>query len=172
MFFADYHVHSDISQDSAATMYEMVEAEAKMGMEQICFTNHCDMCHWRTYEFDPRCLGKVPETMEKYAAMLSEHPALPLDVRLGLELGEPLFEPELARRIAGSDGLDMIIGSLHILQDYGDLWAVKFRSDRLIGRVISDGVMLRRGAKHARNQRKLRIRDHSKNALHTLRVEA
>ena len=37
MFFADYHVHSDISQDSAATMYEMVEAEAKMGMEQICF---------------------------------------------------------------------------------------------------------------------------------------
>jgi len=138
MFFADYHVHSDISQDSAATMYEMVEAEAKMGMEQICFTNHCDMCHWRTYEFDPRCLTKVPETMEKYAAMLSEHPALPLDVRLGLELGEPLFDTVRAKEIAASPGLDMVMGSLHILQQHGDLWLVKFRSPEHCREVFND----------------------------------
>ena len=72
MFLADYHVHSDISQDSKATMFEMVEAEAKMGMEQMCFTNHCDMVNWRTYQFNPDCLTKPAETLEKYAAMLQE----------------------------------------------------------------------------------------------------
>lgn len=128
MFLADYHVHCDISQDSTATMYEMVEAEAKMGMKQICFTNHCDMCDWRTYKFNPLCLTKVSETMEKYEAMLMEHPSLPTDVRLGLELGEPLFDTERAAAIAASPGLDMVMGSLHILQDYGDLWGVRFQS--------------------------------------------
>lgn len=129
MILADYHVHCDVSQDSTATVYEMVEAEAKMGMEQICFTNHCDMCDWRTYKFNPRCLTRVQETMEKYEAMLREHPVLPLDVRLGLELGEPLFDLEQAAAIAASPGLDMVMGSLHILLDYGDLWGVKFLSE-------------------------------------------
>ena len=138
MFLADYHVHSDVSQDSKATMYEMVEAEAKMGMEQICFTNHCDMCDWRTYEFNPSCLTRVSETMEKYEAMLREHPKLPLDVRLGLELGEPLFDEARAKEIAASPGLDMVMGSLHILQDYGDLWNVKFTSSQFCRQVFND----------------------------------
>ncbi len=138
MFLADYHVHSDVSQDSKASMYEMVEAEARMGMEQICFTNHCDMCHWRTYEFNPRCLTRVSETMEKYAAMLEAHPSLPLDVRLGLELGEPLFDTETAKKIAASPELDMVMGSLHILQDHGDLWLVKFESPEHCRRIFND----------------------------------
>lgn len=138
MFLADYHVHCNVSQDSSATMYEMVEAEAKMGMEQICFTNHCDMCDWRTYKFNPRCLTRVEDTVKKYRAMLAEHPELPIDVRLGLELGEPLFDTETAQRIAASEELDMVMGSLHILQDYGDLWNVKFLSPEHCRRTFSD----------------------------------
>lgn len=128
MLLTDYHVHSDVSQDSKASMYDMAVAEAKMGIEQMCFTNHCDMCDWRTYEFNPLCLTRVPETFEKFEAMCSEHGVLPLDIRLGLELGEPLFDTERAKAIAASPGLDMVMGSLHILQDYGDLWNVRFES--------------------------------------------
>ncbi len=128
MYFVDQHVHSDVSQDSRASMYEMVEAEAKMGMERICFTNHCDMCDWEKYEFNPLCLTRVEETFKKYNAMLAAHPVLPIEVGLGLELGEPLFDIPRAMEIAASPGLDMVMGSLHILQDYGDLWYVKFRS--------------------------------------------
>ncbi|MBE7016613.1 MAG: histidinol-phosphatase HisJ family protein [Ruminococcaceae bacterium] len=128
MFLTDYHVHSDVSQDSKATMYEMAEAEAKMGIEQMCFTNHCDMVNWRTYEPNPGCMTKPAESLEKYAALLREHPKLPLDVRIGLELGEPLFNIEIAKRLASTPGLDMVMGSLHILQEYGDLWCVKFTS--------------------------------------------
>lgn len=128
MFLTDYHVHSDVSQDSTASMYDMAVAEAKMGIEQMCFTNHCDMCHWRTYELNPGCLTKVPESFEKFEALKREHPVLPLDVRLGIELGEPLFHVERAKAIASTPGLDMVMGSLHILQEYGDLWCVKFTS--------------------------------------------
>ena len=138
MFLADYHVHSDVSQDSRASMFEMVEAEAKMGMKQICFTNHCDMCDWHTYQFNPSCLTRVSETMEKYNAMLAEHPNLPIDVRLGLELGEPLFDTERAQAIAASPELDMVMGSLHILQDYGDLWNVKFTSPEHCRQIFHD----------------------------------
>lgn len=128
MFLTDYHVHSDVSQDSRASMYDMVMAEAKMGIKQMCFTNHVDMCHWRTYELNHDCVKKVPESLEKFAALKKEHPDLPIDVRLGIELGEPLFHVERAKALAAAPGLDMVMGSLHILQDYGDLWCVKFKS--------------------------------------------
>ena len=117
MFLADYHVHSDVSQDSQASMYEMAQAEAKMGIEQMCFTNHCDMVYWRGYEFNPGCLDKPRESLEKFAQFLKEEPRLPIDVRLGLELGEPLFAVETALKLASTPGLDMVMGSLHILQE-------------------------------------------------------
>lgn len=53
MLLTDHHVHSDISQDPSAGMYEMAAAEAKMGIGQMCFTNRCDMCHWRSNTFGP-----------------------------------------------------------------------------------------------------------------------
>ncbi|MGN1001407.1 MAG: histidinol-phosphatase HisJ family protein [Oscillospiraceae bacterium] len=127
MLLTDYHVHSDVSQDSSASMYDMAAAEAAMGIELMCFTNHCDMCHWRDYTFNPRCLTAVPETFRKFEEMKAEH-GLPLEIRLGLELGEPLFAPDTAREIAQSPGLDFVIGSLHILQGIGDLWMVRFAS--------------------------------------------
>ena len=138
MFLTDYHVHSDVSQDSRASMYDMVVAEAAMGIEQMCFTNHCDMCDWRTYQLNPGCVTKVPESLVKFAQMHQEHPRLPADVRLGIELGEPLFNIPLAQAIASSPGLDMVMGSLHILQEHGDLWCVKFRSPEHCQQVFSD----------------------------------
>ena len=120
MFLTDYHVHSDVSQDSKASMYDMVMAEAAMGIEQMCFTNHCDMCHWRTYELNPWCVTQVPASLVKYQQLMQEHPDLPIDVRLGIELGEPLFNIDIAKAIASSPGLDMVMGSLHILLEYGD----------------------------------------------------
>ena len=128
MFLTDYHVHSDVSQDSKASMYDMVMAEAAMGIEQMCFTNHCDMCHWRTYDLNPWCVTQVPASLVKYQQLMQEHPDLPIDVRLGIELGEPLFNIDIAKAIASSPGLDMVMGSLHILLEYGDLWCVKFKS--------------------------------------------
>ena len=128
MILTDFHVHSDVSQDSTASMIDMVRAEAAYGIDCMCFTNHCDVVDWHTMEYLPRCREIVPESLRKREEMLQTYGPLPIDVRIGLELGESLFAPDVAREVAGSEGLDFVIGSLHILQGYGDLWGIAWKS--------------------------------------------
>ena len=127
MTLCDFHVHSDISQDSHASMYDMVCAEARCGVEKLCFTNHCDVVDWRSMAFRPQCRDVVPETLRQLE-QLRARPLPNIEVYAGIELGEPLFAPQVAREIAGSQGLDFVIGSLHILQDYGDLYWIDYQS--------------------------------------------
>lgn len=42
MMFVDYHVHSEFSDDSEYPMEEIVEEARKMGMKELCFTDHVD----------------------------------------------------------------------------------------------------------------------------------
>ena len=128
MILSDFHVHSDVSQDSTASMIDMVRAEAAAGVACMCFTNHCDVVDWHTMEYAPRCEEIVAESFRKREEMLSQFGPAPIDVRIGLELGESLFAPQVAESIARSEGLDFVIGSLHILQGYGDLWGIRWES--------------------------------------------
>lgn len=40
--FVDYHVHTEFSDDSVYPMEEVVKDAIKMGMDEICFTDHVD----------------------------------------------------------------------------------------------------------------------------------
>lgn len=40
--FADYHVHTEFSDDSIYPMEQVVKDAIAMGMEEICFTDHVD----------------------------------------------------------------------------------------------------------------------------------
>lgn len=40
--FADYHVHTEFSDDSVYPMEDVVKDAIKMGMDEICFTDHVD----------------------------------------------------------------------------------------------------------------------------------
>ena len=40
--FADYHVHTEFSDDSVYPMEEVVKDAIKLGMDEICFTDHVD----------------------------------------------------------------------------------------------------------------------------------
>ena len=39
---ADYHVHTEFSDDSDCTMEQIVEAAIDLGLNEICFTDHVD----------------------------------------------------------------------------------------------------------------------------------
>lgn len=39
---ADYHVHTEFSDDSDCTMKQIVEAAIDLGLNEICFTDHVD----------------------------------------------------------------------------------------------------------------------------------
>lgn len=42
MIFTDYHVHSDYSDDSWYLMEDVVKDAIKLGLAEICFTDHVD----------------------------------------------------------------------------------------------------------------------------------
>lgn len=40
--FADYHVHTEFSDDSVYPMEDVIKDAVKMGMDEICITDHVD----------------------------------------------------------------------------------------------------------------------------------
>ena len=40
--FADYHVHTEFSDDSVYPMEDVIRDALQMGMDEICITDHVD----------------------------------------------------------------------------------------------------------------------------------
>ncbi|MBQ7302389.1 MAG: histidinol-phosphatase HisJ family protein [Clostridia bacterium] len=102
----DFHMHSSLSFDSEAAAKDMVNAAARNGLREICFTDHYD-CH-----FYPDGEHWV-FTDEEYGAAYDTLTSDKVSVRRGVELGltawnRPQFEEVLARR-----PLDFVLGSVH-----------------------------------------------------------
>ena len=53
---------------------------------------------------------------------LAEAGELPIEVRMGVELGEGHRDPALAAELAADPRLDFVLGSLHMLPGYGDFY--------------------------------------------------
>ncbi|MCC8075823.1 MAG: histidinol-phosphatase HisJ family protein [Clostridiales bacterium] len=139
--FADYHVHSEFSDDSDYPMEEIVEEALKMGMNELCFTDHVDYGVKRDWD-DPRgilyrkdgageptniALANVdyPRYVEKIR-MLQERYQDRLTIRLGMEFGMqrhtiPQFEA-LFRRYP----FDFILLSVHQVEDK-EFWTGDFQ---------------------------------------------
>ena len=127
MFLTDYHVHTDISEDSQASMAEMIEAEAAAGVRVLCITNHCDPFHWQDDTPKPSCRHIAGESAAQLSALRARG-ALPIEVRLGLELAEGHRDPSLTAELAADPSLDFVLGSLHLLPGYGDLYVQHYTS--------------------------------------------
>ena len=135
----DFHTHSEVSQDSSAKMRDMVLAEAEYGIERMCFTDHCDMVNWRDYSFNESCREVPAQELLRHREMLASFGGRPpIEVGAGLELGEPLFDTELACELAKAEGLDFVLGSLHILRAHGDVWFIEYSSPEHCRRVLND----------------------------------
>lgn len=127
MYLVDYHVHSDVSEDSRSSMWEMARAEAAAGVRVLCFTNHCDLFRWQDDLPNQRCRVITEESAEKLAGLLAAHDA-PIELRLGMELGEGHRDPALAASLAADPRLDFVLGSLHLLPGYGDFYVQHYES--------------------------------------------
>ena len=45
-FITDYHCHSTVSPDGHNTMREMAEAAVRLGVDDLCFTDHIEPLPW------------------------------------------------------------------------------------------------------------------------------
>ena len=135
MFLADYHIHSTASPDARDTMTDMAAAARARGAAALCFTDHCDLDHYDTGKPDPHCFDYWPEALRQYA---DARAALPdLDIRLGIELGEPNHDPARAAEIAAMPELDFVLGSLHNLRDELDFYHYAYQSEAHCHQLLS-----------------------------------
>ena len=118
-FLTDFHCHTRVSLDSQASLYDMAMAEYAAGVRWLAITDHCDTVDWRTLAYHPDCRTVAVRDQAVLAAVRDRLPA-DLHIRLGLELAELQFYPELTEELAGAPGLDFILGSHHITKECGD----------------------------------------------------
>lgn len=140
--FADYHVHTEFSNDSVYPLEEVIRDAIAMQMDEICFTDHVDYGVKKDRE---RPLS-LPEQKDKqylnvdypaYAARIKELRQIygtQIDIRMGLEFGIqrhtiPQFEKLLHSALFDANPLDFIILSVHQV-DNKEFWTQEFQKGK------------------------------------------
>lgn len=145
--WADYHVHSEYSDDSTQKMTEQLDRALELGLDELCFTDHVDYGIKRDWD-DPRGIVVKPGEPEKgippvplanvdyprYFAELSalqERYAGRIAVKKGLECGTQVItvaeNEALVKKYA--DQLDFVLLSVHQV-DNQEFWTGDFQRGR------------------------------------------
>lgn len=135
--FADYHVHTEFSDDSVYPMEQVVKDAAAMGMDEICFTDHVDYgikedwdcaapIRYRGNEplanVDyPRYFAAIHELQQKYKGQIT--------IRQGLEFGIQRHTIPKYEDLFGKYPLDFVILSVHQVEDK-EFWTQDFQKGR------------------------------------------
>lgn len=105
----DYHTHNEISFDSKASLLEHCASALQKGLSEIALTNH--------YELDMVLLGtsKAPDLEKEETLLLEAKEAFAgrLEVLRGIEIGQPAYDPEAARKLVAQRNYDVVLGSQH-----------------------------------------------------------
>ena len=135
--FADYHVHTEFSDDSIYPMEDVIRDAVKKGMDEICITDHVDYgvkVDWDSGKEilyrngEPLANVDYPAYMEKIRALKEQYDGR-IRIRTGMEFGVqmhtiPQFEELFARY-----PFDFIILSVHQVEDK-EFWTQDFQRGR------------------------------------------
>ena len=140
--FADYHVHTEFSNDSEYPMEQVVKDAIAMQMDEICFTEHVDYGVKKDWGSPGpiRYYGNEPYLNVDYPAYASEVKGLRLkygtqiNIKMGLEFGVqmhtiPQFEALTEAEPFDKNLLDFIILSVHQVEDQ-EFWTQEFQKGR------------------------------------------
>lgn len=112
MIQADFHVHTDFSNDCSVSAEMQIESAIKQGLKYICITDHCDMHLYfdKKYILDINSyFNKINTLKEKYKDRIN--------VLCGIEIGlQPNLKEAIQNNISGYD-FDFIIGSSHAVNN-------------------------------------------------------
>lgn len=120
LYRQDYHVHTRFSVDSHAQMEAMCRAAISRGINELAFTDHLD--------FGPvDALGPFP--LSAYLSSIQRcrrRFGAELDIRVGIEVGEPHIFAKQAAEVVSDGGLDLVLGSAHYADDMRAAWLEGF----------------------------------------------
>mgnify|MGYP000301108549 CR=1 FL=1 len=121
----DYHVHTQMSPDSKATLKDICACAVDKGIEELAVTDH--------FEFFPQESGKHvdwsrPRRAEQQILVRREETENDIVIRYGVEVGQPQLYPGLTDRLLLENPYDFVIGSLHCLGSK-DLSELEYSAD-------------------------------------------
>lgn len=135
--FADYHVHTEFSDDSVYPMEQAVKDAISMGMDEICFTDHVDYGikedwgagHPIRYRGNeplanvdyPRYFAAISRMRQRYGEVIT--------IRQGLELGIQTHTTSKYEELTENYPLDFVILSIHQVEDK-EFWTQDFQKGR------------------------------------------
>ena len=135
--FVDYHVHTAYSGDSDYPMEDVIKDAVRLGMDEICFTDHVDYGAKVDRDSGERiryCQGQ-PMVNVDYPAYAEEISRLrarydgQITIRMGMEFGMQVHTiPKFEALYAGYP-FDFIILSVHQVEDKG-FWSQEFQQGR------------------------------------------
>ena len=137
-YLCDMHTHSDNSFDAKNSVDDMCLAAVERGLYAIAITDHCEApfirfgadCEFGCFDEQiPKSFADATAAREKYAGKLK--------VLRGMELGEPLHDPEQTNRALSYGDFDFILASVHNLKNMQDFYYMSYSGvdvDWLLGR--------------------------------------
>ena len=117
----DYHVHSDYSVDATGTVVEFCDRALKLGLREICFTQHYDLeplerarLNGRLVPMDSDWLDHYLNDVEKAREM---YKGTGLKIKFGVEVGcSHRYLKEIEKTLK-QYSFDYVIGSIHYLDE-------------------------------------------------------
>lgn len=134
MIYADYHVHSDYSDDSWYLMEDVVKDAIQLGLEEICFTDHVDYGvkpDWKSDEKFQVGMNKEVRNVH-YDFYFSELNKLSkkyeekIKVKKGLEFGMQVHTIPQFEKLFQSHDFDFILLSVHQIENK-EFWTGEFQ---------------------------------------------
>lgn len=107
----DFHMHSRLSFDTDANPENMVKAAEKLGLKEICFTDHYDHHDNIDEEHD---IFTIEDYSLTYDGLCSDT----VKIRRGVEMGLTLWNPSYVEEFLNRRAFDFIIGSVHFAGGY------------------------------------------------------
>lgn len=134
---ADYHVHTEFSDDSVYPMEDVVKDAVRLGLKEICITDHVDYgvkVDWDSGEeiryrkgnplanVDyPRYMTKIEELRRRYGGQIT--------IKLGMEFGVQTHTIPQFQALFRRYPFDFIILSIHQVEDK-EFWTQEFQEGR------------------------------------------
>ncbi len=134
---ADYHVHTEYSDDSIYPMEDVILDAIEMGLDEICFTDHVDYgvkCDWdsgKTIEYrDGEPLANVyyPHYMEEIKEMQYLYGDR-IALKTGLEFGMQVHTIPQFEQLFSKYKFDFIILSVHQVENK-EFWTQDFQTGK------------------------------------------
>lgn len=101
----DFHMHSTVSFDGKDSARDMLAAAERMGLKEICFTDHIDYTPEMDMVFDT----------EVYRAAYTDLKSDSILIRRGVEYGLELGNQEMLKKDLKRFPFDFVIGSVHLV---------------------------------------------------------